>query len=242
MGVKKPNEVTFGGPDDGRPYVGGIHADGVQNKPANRQYIRITSPDLKHPIECLLGATTPSLTGGGGGFEKVERARKIGMTRWKGFQGYTYTIEVMLDNMRGLDQMNPQQLLDRILKVYRNPDEEEPSPVRLYGRALALSGWKWVLNDIAWGTTVRDQDGRLKRQVLTLTFEEYVKSRNLKFKRRKKQTKPHKPEKYTVKKGDTLYSIAKKFYDDRDKWKKIAERNDLRGPRSIKVGDVLIIP
>lgn len=49
---------------------------------------------------------------------------------------------------------------------------------------------------------------------------------------------------YTVKKGDTLHKLARKFYNDTSKWKKIARDNDIRKPRKdakLKVGKVLTI-
>lgn len=226
----------------GRPFLGSVTAAAQPNEPADKRFIRIVSPSLDNPIEVLLGPTPPVPSGGGGGFEKKARARNVSMTSFSGFEGFSMDVEVMLDNTLRTGVMNPQQLLDRILKVYRTSDEEEPDHVVVYGRALPLNGWKWVLNGIGWGATNRDRDGRLKRQVLTLTLEEYVKGKNIKFKRRKKSGGGGKTRRYEVKNGDTLYSIAKKFYDDRDQWKKIAERNDLRGPRSVKPGDVLIIP
>jgi LysM repeat protein len=47
---------------------------------------------------------------------------------------------------------------------------------------------------------------------------------------------------YTVKRGDTLSTIAKKFYEDPGKYILIAEANDIQDPNRIKVGQVLEIP
>lgn len=49
---------------------------------------------------------------------------------------------------------------------------------------------------------------------------------------------------YTVKKGDTLWSISKKVYGDGNQWKKIQEANKavLGGSNSLKAGTVLQIP
>jgi 5'-nucleotidase/UDP-sugar diphosphatase len=49
---------------------------------------------------------------------------------------------------------------------------------------------------------------------------------------------------YIVQKGDTLYKIAKKFYGDGSKWKKIweANRNRVPDPNRLKEGTRLIIP
>ena len=49
---------------------------------------------------------------------------------------------------------------------------------------------------------------------------------------------------YTVKKGDTLWSIARKYYGDGKKWRKIFEANlkVIKNPNQIKAGMVLVVP
>jgi len=49
---------------------------------------------------------------------------------------------------------------------------------------------------------------------------------------------------YVVQKGDTLYGLSRKFYNDPSKWKKIWEANKTRIPNKDKlpVGTKLIIP
>ena len=48
--------------------------------------------------------------------------------------------------------------------------------------------------------------------------------------------------KYTVKKGDTLYHIAKDKYGDGKQWQRIASANPGVSPTSLKVGQVLVMP
>lgn len=49
---------------------------------------------------------------------------------------------------------------------------------------------------------------------------------------------------YRVQRGDTLSSIAARFYGNRNYWRKIyeANRNLLESPESLRVGQVLVIP
>jgi LysM repeat protein len=47
---------------------------------------------------------------------------------------------------------------------------------------------------------------------------------------------------YVVKRGDTLWSIAKDFYNDPQLFTKIAEENGIKNPNKLKIGQVLKIP
>lgn len=47
---------------------------------------------------------------------------------------------------------------------------------------------------------------------------------------------------YTVQRGDTLWSIAKRVYGDGKLWEKIAQINGLSNPKQLKVGQKLILP
>jgi nucleoid-associated protein YgaU len=47
---------------------------------------------------------------------------------------------------------------------------------------------------------------------------------------------------YTVVKGDTLWSIAKRTYGDGRRWQDIAEANGITDSRKLRVGQKLILP
>jgi 5'-nucleotidase / UDP-sugar diphosphatase len=48
--------------------------------------------------------------------------------------------------------------------------------------------------------------------------------------------------KYKVKKGDTLYGIARTTYGDGKQWQRIASANPGLSPASLKVGQVIVVP
>ena len=50
------------------------------------------------------------------------------------------------------------------------------------------------------------------------------------------------PGKYTVKEGDTLFTIAEKYYKDGYKYSELAKDNNLANENNIEVGQVLQIP
>ena len=54
----------------------------------------------------------------------------------------------------------------------------------------------------------------------------------------------HRPKVYQVKRGDTLYGIAERFYGDAQQWRKILRYNkeELRSANALKVGQRLYIP
>jgi 5'-nucleotidase len=47
---------------------------------------------------------------------------------------------------------------------------------------------------------------------------------------------------YTVKKGDTLYKIAREHYGDGKAWNKIAAANPGLSPSTLKVGQRIVLP
>lgn len=122
---------------------------------------------------------------------------------------------------------------------------EEPPTIRLYGKAIPryLNGEPWKISSIAWGARL-GRHGRLRRQAATLSLLEANSGDRYKLKHRKGRPKGNggKHQKYTIKKGDTLQSIAAKFYGDPHKWERIAEANGIKNPRRLTVGDVIKIP
>ncbi|MCI1958829.1 MAG: LysM peptidoglycan-binding domain-containing protein [Clostridia bacterium] len=53
---------------------------------------------------------------------------------------------------------------------------------------------------------------------------------------------PQEDKSYTVKSGDTLWALAKKFYDDGSRYADIAKANSISNPNRISVGQKIIIP
>ena len=47
---------------------------------------------------------------------------------------------------------------------------------------------------------------------------------------------------YTVQSGDTLYSLAQRFYGDGNQWQKIAQTNNIADPSQLQAGVTITIP
>jgi hypothetical protein len=141
-----------------------------------------------------------------------------------------------------------EQFVNLVNQLQRPGSDEEPPKIRVYGKGIPhwLNGDQFVISGVTWGDRLIDSvSGETQRQAFTLNLIRFTDDDELKVKRRK----THKKDKgtwnrhhYTVKRGDTLQSIAKDQYGDWRKWKLIAEANKITKPRSIEVGDVLKIP
>lgn len=70
------------------------------------------------------------------------------------------------------------------------------------------------------------------------------KKKKKKSKRATKKSSKNSGKKYTVKSGDSLWSISKRYYGDGSQYKKIYEANKkkIKNPNIISVGQVLTIP
>ena len=74
----------------------------------------------------------------------------------------------------------------------------------------------------------------------TMTLVEY--RRGMAAEPRPQEDAPYTPETYTVVYGDTLWSIARRFYGDGKFYKKIAAANGIQDPNILTVGQVLQLP
>lgn len=106
------------------------------------------------------------------------------------------------------------------------------------------SGYNWI--DIAKANKLKNPGVLYKGQTLILPN---VPPRQISKKIDKQQQKtikqvikPISGDKYKVVKGDNLWSIAVRAYQDGYKWPEIAKVNKLKNPNVIEVGQVLKIP
>jgi nucleoid-associated protein YgaU len=83
-------------------------------------------------------------------------------------------------------------------------------------------------------------DGRPVRARLSVTFNEFI-DEEREAKEVNRQTADY-SKAHTVIQGETLSSIASRFYGDPQVWRPIAIANELADPRAIFTGQVLRIP
>jgi nucleoid-associated protein YgaU len=100
----------------------------------------------------------------------------------------------------------------------------------------------WWIEDLAWGEeTRRGSDGELGRKEVVVTLLERVDDPLFRAKQSGKAS-TKRSRNYTVRKGDTLHSIASKLFGDASLWKELADLNHLRSSGQLKVGMTLHLP
>lgn len=217
-------------------------------------YVRFWSPTIS--VLAPLGDGSPVLTQGFAGWEEVEMPRRKSRTVWKGRQPLKQTIPLLFDTLH--DERNA-AVLERTIRNFERlcgvGIPGEPPVIQFDSAGLVPYDFhdsphiRWVVDGYEPGETLRAGPHRV-RQETTVTVMEYVEDTQLAVSAaalRRTPSKPHKctskHKRYTVKKNDTLSSIAKKEYGDADCWRVIGSANKIRDPRKkLKVGRKLRLP
>lgn len=115
----------------------------------------------------------------------------------------------------------------------------------------------WLLTGYTATVTARDTFHRPTRADVSLTFSRIMDEKaflgpiNGRSSSLRVLPKPAAPKKtntttnlatYKVKKGDTLWDLARKYYGNPYKWHAIADRNGVKNPRRLRIGKILTIP
>ena len=184
------------------------------------------------------------VTDGFGGWSEVPRPKNIPISRWVGPGALKLKIPLLFDRVK--ERQSIEWMVRTIFDLGREGGgDEEPPVFRLEGSAMFLDR-RWVLLETPETTNIlRNRDGKLLRQEMTITVMEYVPSDQLDFRRLPKKKVARRIE---AKKGDTINKIAQRLFKKKGKKKmrelakemaklnKIRDRNKvLKEGRTIKV-------
>jgi len=100
--------------------------------------------------------------------------------------------------------------------------------------------YKGVLEKVSQNFTLFLEDGTPVRATLKCTFKEWRSDSEESRRLNLQSADVHK--RHTVRRGDTLSSIAAQHYRDPTMWRYIANENNLDNPRMLTPGQVLTIP
>lgn len=102
------------------------------------------------------------------------------------------------------------------------------------------SGYNWV--DISRENNLVNPDFITEGQVLVIPKVEAKQATLTAAEKSTEQPAAIKGDRYTITKGDTLWDISVRAYQDGYKWVEIAKANRLANPNIIHPGNVLILP
>lgn len=204
-----------------------------------RHKLTIKSSDGQS-VTMLMGEIAPRMTAGGGGWSVIARPRRVGLTQWQGRDPYQMEIPVLFDAW-SVDGDSVEEEIARLNQMQMGKDNDPPPTIIISG-AIPVKNIRWVITTIDWGANVIwnvGQSGKpvRERQDAVIHVMQYVKEDRLVT-----LNKTPAPRTHRYKKGETLRQIAQKWYKDANKWKKIAEANNIRDPSNIKDGIQLRIP
>jgi nucleoid-associated protein YgaU len=209
---------------------------------ANMRSIHFTSRNPNLQVYALLGEKNPVITDGYGGWTVVNRPHRRGLTNWTGRNPFRQEIDIVISEFKDGTSVEPQikALQEMASPVLSNP--ARTPVVRIHGDMLVHKDTDYIIEDLVFGATERNHEkGHRTRQLVTVKLLEYVDGGDVK----ENKTKPGhniKYRTYTIKHGDTLQKIAKKFLGDYKRWKEIAKLNNIHDPRHPPVGKKIRIP
>jgi LysM repeat protein len=184
------------------------------------------------------------ITGGGPAWEEVKIPRGDSYCQWNGRQLYTANLDILFDGWGPTRRsVEPEiKTLDQLAN--RLPGMLTPPRLRIWG-AIPKWGLAWVVTGIDYGDTIRDiHSGNRVRQACTVHLLEYNGEGAVAISPRA-AAQPKAVQKYKVKRGDTLKSIAAHFLGNSNRWQVIEQANKgLRGwqiPASF-IGKTILVP
>lgn len=200
-------------------------------------------------VSMRFGDGPATVTEGYGGWQTVERPKRVAVTEWKGRQPIALEIPFVMDHWdtsgNAEDQVKKLEVLGGI------GSHGKPATCILDGGGAiphdvtVFRTGRWVVENISWDKAFEYREPKHGKRIRcggTLNLREYVTATDILHKIRKK---PRKPKTYKVKKGENLRKIAarKEIYHDSKKWKRIGDANHIRdGRKVLKTGRVLKIP
>lgn len=171
-------------------------------------YFGITSQQPELRVVALFGDAPPTISGGYGGWGTVARPKRLSLTEWNGSDPFQLELPFILDKFAAQTSVEDLVLnLEKMALVF--PGYATPPLVDLEG-PIPHTELTWVINAIAWGNKEINREGNIVRQFGTLSLMQFVPDELVTDKKKPSAAKP-KWKWHTLKKGDTITTLAKKY-------------------------------
>lgn len=213
------------------------------------------SDDPSLTIVSELGDAAPRVTDGYGGWEPVDRARRVALTTWRGSQPITVELELFIDNLAEGKTIEPViDVLEALAGRGRRSSGGEPPLLKVDTAGVmphdltASPDVRWVITGLEWNDedTIVNHAGNRIRAGVVVTLLQYVRDSRLEDRalaaRRRAQARKGAKRVYTAKQGETLITIARDKLGDPGRWTELAKLNNIRDPRSVRSGARIKLP
>lgn len=200
-----------------------------------------------------------------GGWSITSVPKRLSLVEFSSRTPLGVTIDFMVDRMQSGDTNYVSHQMDQLERLAgQNASDEDPPICVIDGNGQIPHdvsqnpNQRWVIETLTWDrdNTILTVDQRLLRIAGTIQLRQWVQDQTLSdyhgpaAKNRNKHKTPKtgkgkgkgKGGTYVVKDGDTLVSIASRQLGDSKRWKEIADLNNIRNPRDLKVGRRLRMP
>lgn len=129
----------------------------------------------------LLGQA--SVSGGVGGWTDLARPLRTTAAEWVGTPTLTQTLTVLLDGMPSLGRPVAVSIEPRaaaLLALGVATKETGRPPVLTLAGPLYFTDRRWVVDDLSWGTEIRNDTGERVQQDVTITLREWIATASVK--------------------------------------------------------------
>jgi LysM repeat protein len=202
-----------------------------------------------------------------GGWSVTAIPKRMGMTEYAGRNPMVLPIDFLIDRFEEGDGTYVFRMRDILDKIAATSSRDEEPPICIFNSGGLVphdythaAHVRWVVSALEWNKDLTINSATQVQPLRvggTITLLQYNhddiidaydgpgrrnRDRN-KTSSKNRSNKGHPNRKtYTVKSGDTLTGIAARTLGDSKRWREIADLNNVRNPRSIKVGQVLRLP
>jgi hypothetical protein len=201
-------------------------------------HVRFASIDGDLAVEVMLDEQPPTMVGGYGGLQRIERRYDIPIIEWVGNDAYAMSIAVVFDGYR--DRRPVDAEINALEQMARAPGaRREPPIITANGPLPRSKRVKWRIESLEFGDSLWSGNRRLRQQV-TVTLVQHEADERL------QRLKPPKARTYRVPAGGrSAASIAEDRLGSEKRWKDIDKLNPkkVKGPKQkIRAGTVLRLP